>query len=275
MFTIVSLYIAGLTASLLSFRSKYITVLRYALYYAFVAALAWQYTTNLLSIVILLALPALIFQANKSGSSSSLLCFILIAAGPLLLVAHPLFALEKPIIFGPAALYEGGKEFALGISYAKIAIVLALLCPIPLINLIKVNYPQLALAGITALSLVLITAFLFKFEMKFPSITLAFILVNLLVTVLAEEIYFRLILQEGMQRYIKSRYSKWITALVVGYVFFMVHGFLIPNGALSAVYLVAAMLYSFTYAKYQNIVTNIALHFILNLLHFIFLPYPL
>lgn len=104
-----------------------------------------------------------------------------------------------------------------------------------------------------------------------------FALGNFLIISLAEEVFMRLLLQQSLRNAIASvSPNLWLQELVplllVTAIFVAIHSGL--SGAAIWVYALAGFLYGLSYTLSKNIAYPIAVHFMVNQIHFSFLTYP-
>ena len=113
------------------------------------------------------------------------------------------------------------------------------------------------------------------FEPKVGELTLAFIFFNLLVTCLAEEAFFRLVVQNGLTQLSKGFLSGWFAVLITAILFMLAH-FHTGVGAEKRLFLIflAGFLYGAVYLKKKSLGSAVAIHFGINVIHFSFFSYP-
>jgi len=102
--------------------------------------------------------------------------------------------------------------------------------------------------------------------------------VNLLITCVAEEVFMRFLFQQNLHNVVASvtanrLLQEIIPLLLVTFVFVAIHAGI--SGAAVWVYALAGLLYGLSYTLSKNIVYPIAIHFLVNQIHFSFLTYPL
>lgn len=102
--------------------------------------------------------------------------------------------------------------------------------------------------------------------------------VNLLITCVAEEVFMRFLFQQNLRNAVahftvNRALQEIIPLLVVTFVFVMIHSGI--SGAAVWVYMLAGFLYGLSYTLGKNILYPIALHFLVNQIHFSFLTYPI
>jgi len=109
---------------------------------------------------------------------------------------------------------------------------------------------------------------------KLPAYTLTFLAVNLFLTCVAEELFFRGLLQTALQRWLARRaWPLWLAAVVVGLLFGAAH---LGGGVPYAIAVTAAGIgYGLMYLRSGRIEVAILGHFALNALHFLLFSYPM
>lgn len=119
---------------------------------------------------------------------------------------------------------------------------------------------------------------LLKLAPKWPDFALQFIFCNLLFTCVAEEAFFRGLLQRPLltslqQRGLAPTTAAWVAIGAVSLLFGLAH--LAGGWAYAAVATVASIGYGWAYQRSGRIEVAIVAHFALNLLHFSALTYPM
>lgn len=107
---------------------------------------------------------------------------------------------------------------------------------------------------------------------------LQFAAVNLLITCVAEEVFMRFLFQQNLRNAVASfsanrTLQEFIPLLLVTGIFVAIHSGI--SGAAIWVYALAGFLYGLSYTLSKNILYPIAIHFLVNLVHFSFLTFPL
>ncbi len=109
---------------------------------------------------------------------------------------------------------------------------------------------------------------------KFPSYTLLFLAVNLWLTCVAEELFFRGLLQTSLQRWLAARgYALWPAAVLVGLLFGVAH--LAGGWPYAVAVTFAGIGYGLMYLRSGRIEVAILGHFALNAVHFLLFSYPM
>jgi membrane protease YdiL (CAAX protease family) len=117
-------------------------------------------------------------------------------------------------------------------------------------------------------------AYLFKFiafdlKLQFDTTFYIFALNNLLIVCLMEEVLYRFILTTE----IKERFTqnKTIIILLTSFIFALSH---LPNVPYAILALASGIFYSLAYLRNYRIESSILLHFLINIIHFVFFSYP-
>lgn len=133
----------------------------------------------------------------------------------------------------------------------------------------------LPIAAVTVI-IVLVAGYQFGYvrpDVKVPAYTPIFLATNLLFTCVAEEAFFRGLLQERMQKKLADvRHGTLIAVLISAVLFGLVHA----GGGVKFVILstLVGLGSAFAYARTRRIEAPIITHFSLNAIHFIFFSYP-
>ena len=110
-------------------------------------------------------------------------------------------------------------------------------------------------------------------DTKLPSLWLLWILTNLTIVCVAEEAFHRFFVLNSIQNAVTDKRISAPIALVVSTTIFT----LMHNGPLNylIVVFIAGLFYGYTYQLTKRIETSIILHFLVNLIHFMFFTYPM
>lgn len=111
------------------------------------------------------------------------------------------------------------------------------------------------------------------FDPKMPAIAPQFLAINLLFVCVAEEAFFRGMVQERLTVLVAGRASLgWVPVAASASLFGLAHA---PGGmALALLAAVAGLGYSLVYAKTRSIEASVLTHFAVNAVHFIGFTYP-
>jgi membrane protease YdiL (CAAX protease family) len=250
----------------------------------FVMAMAWGLVGGVLDPVAISALLVLTGAAWASTSAPRgwlrLVYGVLTVVLALALAMHKLPGFNNPMLLDHVLLSTGALPFTLYANFDKGAvglILLALLCRrvtswAELGAVLRRTLPILALTVAATLGFAL-AAGVVGVDFKLPRPTLTFVAVNLLFTVIAEEAFFRGLLQaclaDALNRF---RWGPWLAVAVSALLFGAAHlGGGVRYGILAAI---AGLGYAWAYHRTQRIEAAILVHITLNVVHFICFTYP-
>lgn len=185
-----------------------------------------------------------------------------------------------PLIWQVSSLYEGEKPFSLHANASKALggyFVIAFL----LIQTLRENEKRTLLASIvfTSVVVVLVTLiahilFNIQWRPKLPNGFLTFSIVNLGITVLTEEAFFRLLVQDYIASFFTNKRVGIIVSLSIATLLFaFAHTAVFSSSLL--LYLIAGTGYGVVYLYTQRLSMAIAAHFGVNILHFSLFEYPI
>jgi uncharacterized protein len=234
------------------------------------------------------ALVALILMGFISWSGSvrqeikylKMICIFMAVLMSLMLSLHQWPGFNNQIIFSKMHLSSDAASYSLYINFDKAAVgffLMLFFCQrIKNWNEIYFLWKPTLFLTMASTGLVLSCAWFFgliHFEFKFPPFTLIFLIINLLAVCVAEEAFFRGLIQNTLTDFLHNQ-SKWQWLPIAFSV--ILFGFAHLNAGFG--YAVCAMLSGFfsalAYAKFQRIEISIFMHFILNATHFLFFTYP-
>ncbi len=189
-----------------------------------------------------------------------------------------------PLVWNPGILYEGGEPFSLYVNLSKAigGYLVIIWLGLGLRNHGSTLIGDRSLISQMILSLVGACAILFlafalygvDWKPKLPDGILYFVVVNLMVTVLSEEAFFRLLMQSQIERFFKNkRMGICVGIATASLLFALAHA-----GATDPIFflfLFAGFVYAAIYAWTRSLLTSIATHFGVNITHIILLEYPL
>ncbi len=189
-----------------------------------------------------------------------------------------------PLVWRTDSLYPGGDKWILYANLSKglggylVLLWLGHIHHKEPPNLGRNVFPSIKdwLLAICAALFILGVGYLFfgiSWQPKMVSGLLPFILVNLFVTVLAEEAFFRLLLQDQIMRFSRGILGILASVAIVSLLFAFSHSGAI--GSAFFLYLTAGTLYALVYTATRRLTVSIGTHFGVNIAHFIFLEYPL
>lgn len=233
-----------------------------------------------LLVLFIAALAAFHFARNRAAWVKVLLWLPLLPLGLAIALMRP-EGFSYPLVFSMNELYPGGKSFDLHINMAKAlagyAVVIWLLGSVPKQMLVtgwQVFVWPILLAGVVLG--VAIPLLGLEWQPKWGLHAIWFLLVNLLVTCVAEESFMRLLVQGPLQRALQQfggAPAAFIALTVTTVLFAAAHS---PQGAHAwAIYLVAGCAYGAAYTLTGRLSAAIATHFLVNTVHYLLLTYPL
>lgn len=236
----------------------------------------------LVSIVVFVALASYAQRIGRRPGTKWLSCLLLLLTilAALALALHSLPGFHNPRIVDKLVLSPGGAPFTQYLNFDKGLVglvLLALFCARvqnwpEFVSAMKRVVPVMALTLVVVVGTALAIGFV-KPDFKLPDITLQFLLVNLLLTCVAEEAFFRGLLQARIAAVLKNTSSGEIVALLIASVLF---GLTHAAGGWRVILLatLAGLGYGYAYRSTQRIEAAIATHFIVNAVQFLALTYP-
>ena len=114
-----------------------------------------------------------------------------------------------------------------------------------------------------------------KLDPKLGELTFAFIFFNLLVTCIAEEAFFRLVIQNSTHKLSKGFMKGWLAVFITAIIFMLAH-FHTGVGAEKRLLLIfiAGLLYGGIYLKTKSFGSSVVAHFTINIIYFSFFAFP-
>jgi len=207
---------------------------------------------------------------------------LLAAILALALSLHLLPGFHPAVLFHDVRLTPDAAPFALALSFDKAAAGLLLLAAfsarVTSWRQFASQLPTIAVAAsvtsLVAIGIALAAGYV-RFEPKWVEASPAFLVANLLFTCVAEEAFFRGLIQERLMRLAEARRQSawtWIAIAVSTVLFGLAHA---GGGATwMAVATVAGLGYAAIYAKTRTIEGAILVHFAVNAAHFLAFTYP-
>ncbi len=207
---------------------------------------------------------------------------VLTAVAALVMSLHKLPGFHNPAVFVGFKLTLDATPFTLYFNFDKGAAGLVILASLgPKLTRIRA-WPALlptTLMAATITSAVAIGAAVAvgftRFEPKAPGTTLVFLLTNLLFTCVAEEAFFRGLIQARLTRLAEMSKRPWLKPVAIGLsaiLFGLVH---VSGGGPTMVFATLAGLgYAMVYERTSAIEAPILVHFALNTIHFLLFTYP-
>ena len=250
----------------------------------FVMALEWGLVGGVLDPVAISALVVLAGAAYACVAAPQRwlrAVYGVAAAGlALALAMHKLPGFHNPLLLDRVVLSPGALPFSLYANFDKGAvglILLALLCRrvaswAELAGVLRRTAPLLVLTIALTLGFAL-AAGVVGVDLKLSAQTPLFITVNLLFTVVAEEAFFRGLLQARLAAALaRFRWGAWLAVALSALLFGAAHlGGGLRYGILAGI---AGLGYACAYQRTQRIEAAILVHIALNAVHFICFTYP-
>lgn len=245
------------------------------------AALLAAFSTGVLSLGALLILSS--FAAGvvyargveATALSSGLICLVALAA--LALSVHLVPGVANPLVFA-GKLHEGARPMKFYLNFDKGfvgVILLAVFVPRGVAEFSSARtWGSLGLVCVLTFAAVFGLAWgsgAIRFEPKWPDFAWTFLFANFFFVALAEEAFFRGLLQEQLARLL-GQGSVWRVVLPIAFsaVFFgLAHG-----PAMAVLASVAGLGYALAYARTRSILAPTLLHFGVNAAHFGLFSYP-
>lgn len=193
---------------------------------------------------------------------------------------------QYPILFSVDSLHEGGKPFSLYLNWAKAVAGYGLLIwfynrqqNLFLANTKPVQNLVMVLLCVTA-TLMAATYFLdLGYHAKQPQYIWYFLLHNLFITCVVEEVFFRLVIQQKLENIAIEQFkvrittAKLLALALTTLLFVLVHQ--LTSLKLIVVYAMAGLCYGLVFTLSRCLHVSIATHFLVNAFHFSLLTYPI
>lgn len=220
-------------------------------------------------------------DSNKIALAAILITTFLI--GFFMAIYRPV-GFNYPLAWSPGSLHEGGNPFSLYVNLSKAIggylVIIWLMMSMrsheraSLRQRSVLGQSSLVLAGAGSILLVAHTLFGVGWQPKLPDGLLYFVLVNLLVTVVSEEAFFRLLLQHQIERFFRNKQvGVYVGVAIAAVLFALAHSG--ATGMAFFLFLLAGLVYAAVYARTRSLLASIATHFGVNIAHITLLEYPL
>ncbi len=238
----------------------------------FCGALGWT------AVAALALMTAVAFCSQHAANAAvRLLSTAVTALVALALALHAVPGFDNPTIVEGVRVSTGAPAFTQYASFDKAAaglIVLAFFCRrcTSVKDWRRIVAPTVVAFVVTP-SIVIGCAVLagyVAFDPKLPSFTVTFLIVNLLFTCVAEEAFFRGLLQEGLTRAWPQ--ARWTAVGVSALLFGLAH--FAAGWPMIALATIAGLGYALAYDATRRIEAPILTHFAVNAIHFVGFTYP-
>ena len=243
-------------------------------------------TPHVLDVAALVALAVLAALAWAGVASPRWRCALTVLAALLALAMslHLLPGFHPVLLFRDLHLTPDAAPFTLGLGFDKAAAGLLLLAAFSVRatswRQLTSQLPTIAMAAVATAAVAIgiaLAAGYVRFEPKWVEAAPAFLVANLLFTCVAEEAFFRGLIQERLMRLAETRRQpawNWIAVAASTGLFGLAHA----GGGGGATWLlvatVAGLGYSLVYARTRSIEGAILVHFAVNAAHFMVFTYP-
>jgi membrane protease YdiL (CAAX protease family) len=250
----------------------------------FIMATAWGLVAAVLRPAAIAGL--LLFCAAAWATASAprpalrLLAGIVTGLLALALAMHKLPGFNNPVVIAGAVLSPGAAPFTQYANFDKGAVGLVLLAVLcsrlrawsELGGMSRKTWPVLIVTTVAVLAFATVSGFV-RADLKLPAVTALFLVVNLFFTVVAEEAFFRGLLQARLAASLsRFSYGPWIAVLVSALLFGAAH---LAGGPLYGILaFIAGLGYAVAYHVTQRIEAAILVHITVNAVHFIGFTYP-
>ena len=231
---------------------------------------------SLIPILVLVCLCALARDASipvVRGLSMAAAAVLAVA-----LAVHIVPGFNNPILTNAVRISEGSAPFTQYANFDKGAAGLILLAFLARRASSSKEIPPLVVSTLIAIALTSISVIVYAllasyvaFEPKIPEFALQFLAINLLFTCVAEEVFFRGVIQEQLMQLL-SRNLQWVAVVASSLLFGVAHfagG--VPYVVLATI---AGVGYSLVYARTRLVESAIVTHFGVNAIHFFGFTYP-
>lgn len=218
--------------------------------------------------------------ATPAPSTKKRILAVIAALLALLLAMHLLPGFHNPKLLDKVNVSAGAVPFTLYANFDKAAaglILLVFFCRRTtslqeFFVMLKKAAPLTALTIVGLISAALLLKIV-RVDVKLPPFAFAFLITNLFFTCVAEEAFFRGLLQEKLSVGLKHfRYGEYIAIGCSALLFGVVH--LAGGAAYAALATLAGLGYACIYSATKRVEAPIVAHFLFNLVHFTGFSYP-
>lgn len=232
---------------------------------------------NALIIIIGYLLATWAYFHNKVKRHYKTLLWWIIGILALIFSYHIVKGITNLQVTPPNIVSDGAYPFSLWLNLDTIIASLGILL---FAGVSKPNKPALPkvlftyLIATTIVALLALALNVVRIDIKLPEFWASWLIINLLISCVFEEVFFRYFVQGSLQRVLSSYNYGDIIALIVATTLFTAKHFPGPPNYLITVF-VAGLFYGYTYKITNRIEASIVLHFLINTLHFFFFSYPI
>ena len=138
---------------------------------------------------------------------------------------------------------------------------------------ILITIPWIAFSAFILLGFAKITNFV-GFDIKLPSTSIYWLIINFFFVVIPEEAFYRGFLQNEITKNLPNKAGPILAILSVSLLFALIHIFFVPNLTFITLTFIASILYGTIFYFSKAIESSIITHFSINVIHFFFFSYP-
>ncbi|WNO10465.1 CPBP family intramembrane glutamic endopeptidase [Teredinibacter sp. KSP-S5-2] len=226
-----------------------------------------------------LGLGWLVVKTPETGWLEIVLWCAVVVLGFFIAIYRP-EGFHYPIAWETSAMHEGGLPFTLHMNFSKllggILVIIWLLTVYSNNSIARPLHESILITAASVFVMLLIANVFFDvgWQPKISEGLGLFVLVNLGITVLSEEAFFRLLIQDRMTSFFSNpTIGMWVAGIFTSVLFAFAHSTTINKTWL--LFFIAGAIYSAVFAYTQRFSMALAVHFGVNLMHFIFLRYPI
>ena len=239
-----------------------------------------QHYLSPVAIVEIVLFTIVAFLFTQSQRQQRCIFGIILVIGSLLLAMHRLPGFQNPVVLSSVQVSHAAVPFTQYMNFDKAVVGLILLAFVAKrtnsLTKLRDAFTSAWIPAFVTITGVLVLANVWHFvrpDIKLPDYTLSFLAINLLFTCVAEEVFFRSLIQDQLASAL-SRFSAGtvIAIFVSGLLFGLVH--LSAGMTYAALAVLVGIGYATVYARAKTIEPAILTHFAFNALHFIFFTYP-
>jgi len=257
-------------------------------YVPFVLSLIIATIAGIIDIIVLVTLAiatALVVACKKKtifNSTTDKIIKLLLVLFSFLLALHLIPGVHNINIISHAVIKDRATPYSLWLNYDKtLAGIILLVCFIDVSN-VKPTYRRIlawTLGGVVGNTLFIMIPSLacgmIAWDPGKPSLFATWALSNLLITSMAEEVFFRGVLQQKLENLLHSyqiTLASVFAVLITAVLFGLAH---IAGGVFTVLSATAAgLMYGLVYVKTQRIETAVLTHFLTNCVHILLFSYP-
>ena len=231
----------------------------------------------ILTLILLLFLISALHQKAKPGSIRILLWVAVVISAYFASQYKP-DGYQSPIVYSEFRFYPGGEAFTLSVNVAKWVggCILLYFFGATFLRRDHFSFKNIFLVFLTVVAVVL-TAYVFTpliILIKFNEEIFLFLIVNLFVTCFAEELFYRGLMQEQLNRFLPVNRWSLVLVLVSSTLVFSATHYSGEN-KLFLLYLLVGFYYACCYQLTRSISLTILAHFLVNAIHIVLFNYPL